>query len=132
MRIVISSGHGLHIRGAHGILDEVDEARRVVDRTADLLRNRDIGVDVFHDDVSTTQEQNLERIVDHHNALIRDLDISVHFNAFEATSSPMGTEVLYVTQDALANDLSADMASTLGLPDRGGKYRSDLYFLNNT
>jgi len=132
MRIVISSGHGLHIRGAHGILDEVDEARRVVDRVADLLRNRDIGVDVFHDDVSTTQEQNLERIVDHHNALIRDLDISVHFNAFEATSSPMGTEVLYVTQDALANDLSADMASTLGLPDRGGKYRSDLYFLNNT
>ena len=32
--IVISSGHGLHCRGAEGYLDEVDCARVVVDRTA--------------------------------------------------------------------------------------------------
>jgi hypothetical protein len=30
-RVVISSGHGLHVRGASGVLDEVDEARRVVE-----------------------------------------------------------------------------------------------------
>ena len=29
--IIISSGHGKYIRGASGYLDEVDEARRVVD-----------------------------------------------------------------------------------------------------
>ena len=29
--IVISSGHGLKVRGASGIIDEVDEARKVVD-----------------------------------------------------------------------------------------------------
>ena len=31
-RIVIASGHGNHVRGASGIIDEVDEARRVVER----------------------------------------------------------------------------------------------------
>ena len=29
--IVLSSGHGKYVRGASGIIDEVDEARRVVD-----------------------------------------------------------------------------------------------------
>jgi hypothetical protein len=44
----------------------------------------------------------------------------------------MGVEVLYVTQEELASTLSEALAETQGLPDRGGKYRSDLYFLNNT
>jgi N-acetylmuramoyl-L-alanine amidase len=132
MKIVISSGHGLHIRGASGIIDEVDEARRVVDKTAQHLNALGAGATTYHDNVSTTQNENLERIVDFHNAQVRDLDVSVHFNAYEPTSEPMGTEVLYVTQDQLANDLSGDMAATLGLPNRGGKYRGDLYFLNNT
>jgi N-acetylmuramoyl-L-alanine amidase len=132
MRLVISSGHGKHIRGASGILDEVDEARQVVDRVADLLRNLDVDVLTFHDDVSTSQNENLERIVSYHNAQTRDLDISVHFNAYEPTAKPMGTEVLYATQEDLAADLSLEMASAMGLPNRGAKHRSDLYFLNET
>ena len=32
--IIISSGHGLKVRGASGILDEVDEARKVVETVA--------------------------------------------------------------------------------------------------
>jgi hypothetical protein len=35
----------------------------------------------------------------------RDLDISVHFNAYVETEKPMGCEVLYVTQDELAEDV---------------------------
>ena len=132
MRFVISSGHGKFIRGAEGVLDEVDEARRVVERVADLLRNLDVEVVTFHDDVSTTQNENLERIVSYHNSQTRDMDISVHFNAFEPTTKPMGTEVLYATQADLAEELSYAMATSMGLPDRGGKYRSDLYFLNET
>jgi N-acetylmuramoyl-L-alanine amidase len=132
MRFVISSGHGKFIRGAEGILDEVHEARRVVERTADLLRNMDVDVVTFHDDVSTTQSENLERIVSYHNSQVRDVDISVHFNAYEPTTKPMGTEVLYVSQPDLAEELSYAMATSMGLPDRGGKYRSDLYFLNET
>src|SRR3974390_1928145 len=68
MRIVISSGHGLHIRGASGILDEGEEPRRVVERVADVLRNVYVEVKTFHDDVSTTQDENLMRIVDYHNS----------------------------------------------------------------
>jgi len=130
-RIVISSGHGLKIRGAHGILDEVDEARRVVEHLADELRLRGVDVVTYHDDVSTGQSENLERITDFHNSKARDLDISVHFNAYEQTSNPRGCEVLYVTQGALAGALSEAIASN-GFIDRGPKKRTDLYVLNNT
>lgn len=132
MKIVISSGHGLYIRGASGFLDEVDEARRVVDRVAELWRSAGVGVDVFHDNTSTSQNENLNAIVNYHNSRTRNLDCSVHFNAFETTTKPMGVEVLYVTQSSLASELSAAIADTASLPNRGGKLRNDLFFLNNT
>jgi N-acetylmuramoyl-L-alanine amidase len=131
-RIVISSGHGLKIRGASGILDEVDEARKVVERVAEELRNRGVDVTTYHDDVSTTQSENLDRIVDFHNSRTRDLDCSIHFNAYVETSKPMGTEVLYVTQSALAGELSKAIAEAGDLIDRGAKKRTDLAFLNGT
>ena len=130
-RIVISSGHGKYVRGASGILDEVDEARLVVEALADELRLRDVNVVTFHDDVSRSQNENLNRIVDFHNSEVRDLDISVHFNAYEQVSKPMGTEVLYVTQNALAGQLSAAISS-VGFINRGPKKRTDLFFLNKT
>ena len=129
--IVISSGHGKYVRGAAGILDEVDEARRVVEQVAEELALRGIGVKVFHDDVSQSQNENLNRIVDYHNDQDRDLDISVHFNAYEQVSKPMGTEVLYITQSALASQMSSAISS-VGFINRGGKKRTDLFFLNNT
>jgi len=129
--IVISSGHGKYVRGASGILDEVDEARRVVEQVATNLALRGVGVKVFHDDVSKSQNENLNTIVNYHNAQTRDLDISVHFNAYEQVSKPMGTEVLYVTQGSLAAQMSSAIAS-VGFINRGGKKRTDLFFLNNT
>jgi N-acetylmuramoyl-L-alanine amidase len=130
--IVISSGHGLHVPGAAGLISEVDEARMVVDRLAEELRAREVAVAVFHDDTSTSQSENLETIVDFHNMHTRDLDVSVHFNAFETTTKAMGTEVLYVSQRDLAADVSDAIANSAGLIDRGPKERTDLYFLNQT
>jgi len=130
--IVISSGHGKIVRGAAGILDEVDEARRVVERVAENLRSRGAQVKVFHDNVSVSQSENLERIVDYHNSQNRQLDISVHFNAYVETTKPMGTEVLYVSQSVLANHMSAAIAGAGSFINRGPKKRTDLYFLNNT
>jgi N-acetylmuramoyl-L-alanine amidase len=129
--IVLSSGHGKYVRGASGIIDEVDEARRVVDELANQFRDRGVDVKVFHDDTSHSQNENLNRIVDYHNAQSRDLDVSVHFNAYEPCEKPMGTEVLYVTQSSLASQVSAAIASC-GFINRGGKKRTDLFFLNNT
>ena len=130
-RIVMLSGHGLYVRGASGVLDEVNEARLVVEALAHELQNRGVDVVTFHDDVSTSQNENLNRIVDFHNSEVRDLDISVHFNAYVETSKPMGTEVLYVSQQTLAATL-ADAIASVGFVDRGAKRRTDLFFLNNT
>ena len=139
MDVVISSGHGLKIRGAAGPtgdpflgLDEVDEARRVVDQVADYLVSAGIGCVTFHDNTSTTQDQNLHTIVNFHNKQSRDLDVSVHFNAYETTTRPMGCECLYVSQLDLAAEVSDAIAQAGAFIDRGPKKRTDLYFLNNT
>jgi N-acetylmuramoyl-L-alanine amidase len=138
MRIVISSGHGKFVRGARGDpvppnLDEVDEARRVVENVANYLEEARVDVITFHDDVSQSQGENLDRIVDFHNSQDdHELDVSVHFNAYEQTNKPMGTEVLWVTQEDLARKVSAAIAGAGGFTDRGPKYRDDLAFLNGT
>jgi len=128
-RIVISSGHGKYVRGASGVMDEVDEARKLVEHLADELSSRGVDVTVFHDDTSRDQSTNLSTIVNAHNREQRDLDVSVHFNAFDGKAH--GVEVLYVTQQALAAELSAAIAAH-GFTNRGAKERTDLYFLNNT
>jgi hypothetical protein len=132
MRIAISSGHSTECQGASGILNEVTEATRVVNQLAIDLRDRGHEVMTYHDTVSTSQNENLNRIVDWHNSHARDLDISVHLNAYVETAKPMGCEVLYYSQQALAAKLSAAIASGGGFIDRGAKQRTDLFVLSQT
>jgi hypothetical protein len=103
----------------------------VVEHLADVLSDLDVEVLTFHDDTSHSQNENLHTIVNYHNSQERDLDISVHFNAYVETAEPRGVEVLYVTQSNLAAQVSAAIASC-GFINRGPKKRSDLFFLNNT
>ena len=134
MKVVISSGHGLYVRGASGYIDEVDEARRVVDETARVLRAFGVGVQTFHDNTSHTVNENLSTIVEFHNDQDRDLDVSVHFNAYEPTTRPMGCEVLYTS--STGREYASTMVNTIcnAVPfiNRGPKERDDLAFLNNT
>lgn len=130
--IVVSSGHGLYVSGACGIVDEVPEARAFTESLAEALRYRGIDVVTYHDDVSTSQSENLNRITDFHNSTTRDLDISVHLNCYEQTSQPRGVEVLYTTQGSLAGQLSLAISEAGNLVNRGAKYRGDLHFLNCT
>jgi N-acetylmuramoyl-L-alanine amidase len=131
-KIAISAGHGLLVRGASSdMLDEVDEARRITTRLGQELADRGVDVRTYWDDVSTSQSENLRRITDWHNSEYTDLNVSVHLNAYEQVSKPMGCEVLYVTQKNLAAKVSAAIADS-GLIDRGAKYRDDLYVLNET
>src|SRR5215472_1456936 len=136
MKIAISSGHGKYVRGAVGPqgwgLDEVNEARRVVPKVAEFVKANGNTVHTFNDNTSTTQQQNLNTIVNWHNSQTRDLDISVHFNAYVPTELGRGTETLYLTQEALATKVTNAVASVSGLINRGSKKRSDLYFLNGT
>jgi hypothetical protein len=138
MKIAVSSGHGTKIRGARGNpvppnLDEVDEAIKLKDQIVKYLIAAGVDAVGYTDTVSTTQSENLDRIVDWHNAQgAHDYDVSVHFNAYQQCDKPMGTEVLYVTQDLLASYLSEAIADAGDFLDRGPKRRTDLAFLNNT
>ena len=140
MRIVISSGHGLHVAGAVGIISEVTESRRVTDKVAGILHDNTTGVvvDVFHENNAFTQSANINNIVRHHNNQIRDLDVSVHFNSVAGgiIDEGIGVEVLYKGGDAktlsLAAKISRAISKASGLRDRGAKPKTDLAFLNNT
>jgi N-acetylmuramoyl-L-alanine amidase len=135
MKIVISSGHGKYIRGARGNpvppqLDEVDQARRVTDKVAEYLQAGGVSVKVFHDNKSTSQNANLNAIVNYHNAQSRDLDVSVHFNAYNHKAH--GCEVFYLTQSSLAKKVCDAICAAGNFTNRGAKYSSNLFFLNST
>jgi N-acetylmuramoyl-L-alanine amidase len=132
MKLVISSGHGKYVRGASGVLDEVDEARRVVEEVAEWLREAEVEVITYHDDVSKSQSENLNRICDYHNSQVRDYDVSIHFNAYVETEKPMGTECLYVSQKGLAEKMAKAVSAGGQFINRGAKKRTDLAFLNKT
>ncbi len=132
-KYVGSSGHSLKVRGAKHFIDEVDEARKVTNEVHRILTTQYNGIgSVFHDNTSTTQNQNLQTIVNFHNKQIRELDWSIHFNAASITYAPRGVEVLYYDAKDLAAKLSAAIAKASGLKDRGAKQRKELYFLNST
>lgn len=130
--IVISSGHGQYVRGAKGFLDEVDEARRIVDAVAKYLREHGATVYVYHDNTSRTQRDNLNAIVAFHNSKQRSLDVSVHLNAASTTNEPRGCEVLYYDAKQSAANVSKALAVAGGFKDRGAKERRDLAFLAGT
>ena len=134
MKTVISSGHGKYVSGAVGILNEVTESRRVVTRVVEMLKSINVEAIEYHDDISRNQTENVNGIVRFHNSQTRDLDVSVHFNAFTKTDAPRGTEVLFLNDSEmiLAARVSAEIADAGGFINRGAKKRTDLGFLHNT
>lgn len=144
MRIAISSGHGLFIRGARGIIDEVEEARKVTDRVAEILRGAGVGVSPFHENNARTQSENVGAIVRHHNSQTRDLDVSIHFNSTATgiiEDRAIGVEVLHFTSNqvtrALAGRVARAISDASGLllrhqRDSGAVPRNNISFLANT
>lgn len=131
-KYVISSGHSKFVRGASDIIDEVNEARKVVNRVHAILKSNYSGEGkTYHDNTSRTQAQNLNNIVDYHNEQERELDISVHFNA-ATNKNATGAECLYYDAKALSSKMSKAMADAMGIKDRGPKERKELQFLRLT
>ena len=130
-QINISSGHSINCQGASDIINEVTEARKVVDRIYEMCKA--IGIEVYkYHDTSSSSSQNLANIANWHNKFKDGIDISIHFNAYQHTSSSMGTEVCYYSQSQLASQVSSAISKASGLKDRGGKERKGLYVLKNT
>lgn len=144
MRVVISSGHGLHVRGARGIIDEVDEARKVTNRVGEILRAAGVWVSVFHENNARTVSDNVGAIVRHHNSQTRDVDVSIHFNSTAAgiiEDRAIGVEVLHFTGNqttrTLAGRVARGISEASGLllrhqRDSGAVARNNLSFLSNT
>lgn len=140
MKTVMSSGHGLYVAGAGYFIQEVEEARKVVNKTkeiADLIKAGE--VQVYHENSSKDKTTNVKNIVANHNNKTRELDVSVHFNSATFTNSKytnneVGIEVLYATDKGKphAVALAEKLSKATGLKNRGTKLRTGLYFLNNT
>lgn len=142
----ISSGHGKKVAGASYYIDEVTEARKVVDRVSQICEQLDPkGTITYHEDSASNKTSNLNNIIKYHNSTNRSLDVSIHFNSakfkdengeykLKCTDSAVGTETLYKTQagKVWAAKITTAIASAGGFKDRGIVHRTNLGFLNNT
>lgn len=130
-QVNISSGHSINCQGASDVINEVTEAKKVVDRVCDIIKANGKACYKYHD-TSSSSSQNLANIVNWHNGFKDGVDVSIHFNAYTHTDKAMGTEVCYYSQPTLAKEVSKNIANAGGFIDRGAKQRTGLYFLRNT
>jgi|GEM_PF-1097773 len=135
MSIAISSGHSKYVAGAIGLVKEVEEARKITDRIANLVDDV-MTVAKFHDNTSRTQRDNINTIVAWHNKQNRKADYSIHLNSSGGgtRNEDIGVEVLYYDEPNRkhAEQLAKNLAAAVGLKNRGAKKRTDLGFLANT
>ena len=132
MKINVHAGHNFHVPGAGGQFSETKEDRKVKDKLIALLKAEGNTVYDCTDEDGRTQNANLANIVRKCNAHDVDLDVSIHFNAFNGAAH--GTEVLVLngsTQRTRAKRI-CDKISALGFDDRGVKATNSLYVLRNT
>ena len=130
-QVNISSGHSINCQGAADIINEVTEARKVVDRVYEIIKASGKQCYKYHD-TSSSSTQNLVNIVNWHNGFKDGVDVSIHFNAYTHINKPMGTEVCYYSNSSLAAAVSKEVATAGGFINRGAKQRTGLYFLKHT
>ena len=127
----IHAGHNYHVPGANGFLSETKEARNVKNKVIAMLRAEGHTVYDCTDEDGKTQSQNLANIVKKCNSHAVDLDVSIHFNAFNKQAH--GTETLQYSSKT--NAVSARVCkkiSALGYTNRGVKDGSHLYVVRKT
>ncbi len=81
MIINVHGGHSLKCRGASGLLDEVNEDRKVKNKRIEPIRAKGHVVYDCTDDNGKDQNSNLKAIVNKCNDHKVDLDVSIHLNA---------------------------------------------------
>lgn len=130
MHIAIAGGHSAYARGASGYLDEYDCDRAFVAQLVEAFDNQGWYVTDCSNDADSEREELYEECRAA-NASGADLFIAVHFNAGGGT----GTEVWYYpysSAETYARDVSREVASALGLPNRGAKSTTGFYVINHT
>ena len=130
-QVNISSGHSINCQGMSDVINEVTEARKVVDRVYEIVKSSGKACYKYHDTASSSS-QNLANIVNFHNQYKDGVDVSIHFNASVHTDNPMGVEVCYYSDSTLASQMSKAISDAGGFKNRGAKQRTGLYFLKRT
>ena len=138
INIYLKAGHGVTIsRGASGIIDEVDENRKVKNVVLKYLRQLGHSVtDVTQDNLDANAE--LVDGVNRANSGNADLFVSVHFNkAFNTYEGALGTECwVYSKSDNITLDEQVatrvvNALGGLGFKNRGVKESTEYYELKN-
>jgi len=115
MRVCISSAHGKNVSGAVGILNEVEESRRIVPEVVKYLKQAGAEVIEFHENNARDKNSNVNAIVAFHNSQQRDLDVSVHLNSVDGgiREAGIGVEVLYLTGNTQTHKLASHVARAI-------------------
>jgi N-acetylmuramoyl-L-alanine amidase len=130
MHIAIAGGHSAIARGASGYLDEYECDRAFVAQLIDAFDAQGWYVTDCSNEESDVSAE-LREECRNANASGANLFIAVHFNSGGGT----GTEVWhypYSSAETYAQDVSRELASALGLPNRGAKSTTGLYVINHT
>ncbi len=127
MKILITNGHTVNgaDRGsvAHNGVTEGQLNYELANKLKEkLVASYKVDVDVKQEELNKAREWSVK------NRQGYDLALSLHHNAFNKVAT--GTEVLFKNDEALAKKLSAKIANTLNIKNRGAKKRDDLYILN--
>lgn len=131
MRINVNGGHTRRAPGASGHLDELAEDRLVKDALIAELRSR--GHEASD---STTDEDSVMGDLREQcrlaNASGAELAVSIHLNSGGGTGPEVWHWAGNEETGAIAERVSASVASALGLPDRGAKSNQSFYWLRHT
>lgn len=135
--VEVSAGHwDLPNSGAVGILKEAVEIRKVCRRVNEYLTSFKVPFTYYEDNKSNNQRDNVNYLVNKHNEDTGAFICQIHFNAFQKTDKPKGTEVLYANPQmkgiAAAMSKAISSATGGGLLDRGAKHRDNIGVLTRT
>lgn len=140
-KITIHAGHNKNGKiacGASDYIDESKEARIITKKVIKLLKKKKIIAHNCTVNNGTSQNDVLKKIVAKCNAKDRQIDVSIHFNAYKHSTKDdktKGVEALVISNNGVRKMVATEVVkriSRLGFVNRGVKEHKGLYFLNNT
>ena len=134
-KIALAGGHSKKAPGASCYIDEYTEDRKVNSALISELKKRGHTLYDCSNEASTSRAE-LASEVSTANRSGAAYFGAIHFNACKKTSAKVGVEVWYykgsATGQKIAAAISANLASLLGIPNRGAKATTSLYVLRKT
>lgn len=141
MDINVHGGHNKYTPGAHSLLDELTEDRKVKSKVINLLRAAGHTVYDCTDEKGKTEDDNLVNIVKKCNAHDVNVDVSIHLNCGrndkKGDGNTGGVEVFIYDKSsdspvAAAERVADNISKALGIRNRGVKVNPNLYVLRET